>query len=225
MVAINNDQADIPSVNFAVQGSDLSAPGAARAQLYFKSGGLWYIMNGGTATPVGSDPITTQGDIIQGGAAGVSERLAIGTAYQVPQVNAGATALAYGPALTDWTAVVKQGNQTPTITAQVSKYLRIGPLVYLTSYITLGGAGQGAQAITVEGLPFTPANESQACEGSFIGYDAGFIIYAGSCRLLTGSPWQLFFLTNATGDSLGISPAWTLANTDRITFTLLYHTA
>lgn len=48
MVAINNDLADIPSVNLAVQGSDITAPGAARAQLYVKSTGLYVILSDGS---------------------------------------------------------------------------------------------------------------------------------------------------------------------------------
>lgn len=92
MVAINNDLADIPSVNFSVQGSDISAPGAARAQLYFKSSGLWYILNGGTATQLAVNPMTAQGDIIIGGASGALTRLAKGTKYKALAMNAGETA-------------------------------------------------------------------------------------------------------------------------------------
>ena len=42
--------------------------------------------------PLMSNPMTTQGDIVTGGASGASGRLAIGTAAQVLTVNAGATA-------------------------------------------------------------------------------------------------------------------------------------
>lgn len=46
--------------------------------------------------PLMSNPMTTAGDIIQGGASGAPARLAIGTAGQILKVNAGATALEYG---------------------------------------------------------------------------------------------------------------------------------
>lgn len=45
--------------------------------------------------PLMNNPMTTAGDIIQGGASGAPQRLAIGTAGQVLKVNAGATALEY----------------------------------------------------------------------------------------------------------------------------------
>lgn len=87
MVAINNDLADIPSVNFSVQGSDISAPAAARGQLYVKSNGLWYILNGGTATRLTDNPLTTAGDIIISGASGLPTRLAKGNDSDVLTID------------------------------------------------------------------------------------------------------------------------------------------
>lgn len=46
--------------------------------------------------PLMNNPMTTAGDVIQGGASGAPSRLAIGTAGQILKVNAGATALEYG---------------------------------------------------------------------------------------------------------------------------------
>lgn len=46
--------------------------------------------------PLMSNPMTTAGDIIYGGASGAPTRLGIGTAGQVLKVNSGATALEYG---------------------------------------------------------------------------------------------------------------------------------
>lgn len=87
MVAINNDLADIPSVNFSLQGSDISAPGAARAQLYVKSSGVWYILNGGTATRLADNPLTTAGDLIVSGASGAPTRLAKGNDADVLTID------------------------------------------------------------------------------------------------------------------------------------------
>lgn len=63
---INSDTADIPSVNFAQQGSDPAAPAAGRWQLFFKSGGLYARKSDGTvvgpfASTVGiaTDPFWT----------------------------------------------------------------------------------------------------------------------------------------------------------------------
>lgn len=44
---INSDTVDIPSVNFAQQGSDVAAPAAGRWQLFFKAGGLYARSNAG----------------------------------------------------------------------------------------------------------------------------------------------------------------------------------
>lgn len=44
---INSDTVDIPSVNFAQQGSDPAAPAAGRWQLFFKAGGLYARSNAG----------------------------------------------------------------------------------------------------------------------------------------------------------------------------------
>ena len=54
-----------------------------------------------------SNPMTTQGDIITGGASGAAARLAIGTAGQVLTVNAGATAA-------EWAAAAGGGGVTHT---------------------------------------------------------------------------------------------------------------
>ena len=78
MVAINSDAVDLPSANFAIQGSDISAPGASRAQIYVKSNGVWYILNGGTATRLMDNPLTTAGDMLVSGASGAPTRLAKG---------------------------------------------------------------------------------------------------------------------------------------------------
>ena len=47
------------------------------------------------------NPMTTAGDLITGGTSGAPARLGMGTANQVLQVNAGATALAWGTTLTN----------------------------------------------------------------------------------------------------------------------------
>lgn len=87
MVAINGDTADIPSVNFGVQGSDISAPGSGRAQLYVKSNGVWYILNGGTATRLMDNPLTTAGDLLLSGASGAPTRLAKGNDSDVLTID------------------------------------------------------------------------------------------------------------------------------------------
>lgn len=69
----------------------------------------------GTAS-VGSDPIwDAAGDIAQGTGADTAARLAIGTAYQAPRVNAGATALEYAGAMTLFAAIDTSGGAAASI--------------------------------------------------------------------------------------------------------------
>jgi len=62
-------------------------PGAAAAGKLLKADGTWSLTSSGM-----TNPMTTQGDLIVGGAAGAPTRLAAGTAGQVLQAN-GASAL------------------------------------------------------------------------------------------------------------------------------------
>lgn len=86
--AINADTADIPSVNFAQQSGDVAAPAAGRWQLFFKAGGLYARANTGAVVgPFIVNPLTTQDDLVVGGAAGAQDRLAKGSDGQVLTVN------------------------------------------------------------------------------------------------------------------------------------------
>jgi len=89
------------------RGTLAARPAAASAgRLYFATdgSGTLYRDNGSSWDSVegsGSgmaNPMTTQGDIIYGGASGAPTRLGIGTAGQVLKVNAGATAPEWGAA-------------------------------------------------------------------------------------------------------------------------------
>jgi len=86
VVQINSETANIPSVAFTEQGSDIAAPSAGYAQAYVKSG-IFYVRNSsGIWTPM-ANPMTTQDDVIVGGASGVPGRLAKGTDGQVLTVD------------------------------------------------------------------------------------------------------------------------------------------
>lgn len=106
-VAINSDLADIPSVNFAEQGTDVVTPSAGRWQLYFKSGGLYAKDDAGNVigpfeagVGVATDAIwDTAGDIAQATGANAAAKLPIGTGLQILRANSGATALEYAGGL------------------------------------------------------------------------------------------------------------------------------
>lgn len=85
--------------------------------------------------PLMTNPMTTDGDIIQGGASGAASRLAIGTAGQILKVNAGATALEYGaaaPSFAAWTSY------TPTWTSETSGTPSVGNGTLEAAYLTSG---------------------------------------------------------------------------------------
>jgi hypothetical protein len=85
-VQINQETANIPSVCFTEEGSDIAAPSAGYAQAYVKAGILYVRNSSGIWTPM-SNPMTTQDDIIIGGASGVPARLAKGSDGQLLTVD------------------------------------------------------------------------------------------------------------------------------------------
>lgn len=83
--------------------ADVPTPPAGKQYIFIDS--TSHALNGknsaGTAAAIGggmTNPMTTAGDVIFGGASGTPTRLAIGTAAQVLKVNAGATAPEWGTA-------------------------------------------------------------------------------------------------------------------------------
>lgn len=76
-----------PSMLYAEQGSTPSSPSAGNQRLFVRSSDhiLCMVNSSGTVTALSgslTNPMTTAGDIIKGGASGVPARLAIGTAAQ-----------------------------------------------------------------------------------------------------------------------------------------------
>lgn len=84
------------------EATEPSAPAAGHQRLYIDSTShkLKATNSSGTDRDIEglSNPMTTAGDIIYGGASGTPTRLAVGTAGQVLKVNAGATAPEWGAA-------------------------------------------------------------------------------------------------------------------------------
>lgn len=227
MVAINNDLADIPSVNFSQQGSDLAAPGASRAQLYVKSNGVWYILNGGTATRLADNPMTTPGDIIVAGASGLPSRLAKGADSTVltidPATHLPVWAAGTGePTLTDWTPVFKQGGNTPSLTITYAKTYTWGGLIFAVCNVTFTGAGNGSNSITIEGFPTTATLADGAMLGQFYFVDTATKLYNGVLEFRAGTPDYAYFVCDQSGGTLGASPAYTIANTDKCQLILCY---
>lgn len=82
-VAINADGANIPSVNFGVQGSDVAAPGSGRAQLYVKAGGVYVRYSTGDPTALGGGVTLAEGQLAIGDGDGALAALDLGEEGQV----------------------------------------------------------------------------------------------------------------------------------------------
>lgn len=146
---INADTADIPSVNFAQQGSDPTTPAASRWQLYFKSGGLYARKSDGTVVGpfgigggVASDPIwDTAGDLAVGTGADTAAKLAIGTPYQQLRVNAGATALEYVTG-----GLIRLGRGVAGVGGVASVTFTAIPGIFSSLFLTAVGRGSALQS-------------------------------------------------------------------------------
>jgi len=82
-VAINSDSANIPAVNFGVQGSDPSAPGSGRAVIYVKSGGVYVRFSTGDPASVGGGLALAEGQLAIGDENGQATALALGSSGYV----------------------------------------------------------------------------------------------------------------------------------------------
>ena len=227
---INADTADIPSVNFAQQSGDVTTPASGRWQLYFKSGGLYARNAAGTVVGpfsvspgIATDPIwAAAGDIVQASGKDAAAVLSLGTAYEVPQVNAGATALAYGPAATSWTPTLYQNASQIATSSAIGRWGRIGPLVWVQGYVTANAAGTSGQQIDIRALPVTPAATlDSAVVGTFAYGRSGTGIYQGAALSSNGTPLLYFEVHNGT-DVFGKSPSFAVAATHWLSFSCWY---
>lgn len=84
---INDPLTNIPWVTVQDRSADPADAGAGFAPLYVKNGILMWLPHGGTPQSPLSNPMTTQDDLIVGGAAGAPARLAKGADSQVLTVD------------------------------------------------------------------------------------------------------------------------------------------
>lgn len=90
MPLISDDNIIISSIVLTDQGSTPATPATGKTRLYSKTDGLHAVNDAGTVTELMSNPMTTAGDTIYGGASGVPTRLAGGASGYVLTSN-GAT--------------------------------------------------------------------------------------------------------------------------------------
>lgn len=214
----------INSIRLKEQASAPDTPASGYFQVYVKTDGkLYYKNDAGTEvciTDKMTNPMTTAGDIIYGGASGAPTRLAAGTENYI--LKMGATNPAWAAAassdvgtLTDWTPTITQsGDVTKTIT--YAKYILIGNLCWASATLAVTGSGTGNNAIVIAGFPKTPAangNYGTAwINDNGTAYYAGQLIYVGS--------WQVRAHLEAA--SIGADPNFALANGDAIWLSCMF---
>lgn len=91
MPQINQDAANIPSVNLVEQGSDIATPGTGHVQLYVKSGAVYIRLDDGTVLAVGGVPTLTEDSLAVGGAGDLLTALTPGAEGAVPTRQADGT--------------------------------------------------------------------------------------------------------------------------------------
>jgi len=130
------------------------------------------------------------------------------------------TSLSTG-AWTTWTPVWTQ-TATPTFTNTRSRYARTGRIIVAHTNVTFTSAGTAAATITCT-LPVTAVSAVGMVIGTFRGLDNGTTFYQGSVEL--ASTTTVVFIVDQAGGYVGGGPAWTIANTDTMSFTITYESA
>ena len=131
-----------------------------------------------------------------------------------------------GEAWTSYTPVIKGGATTVTATIEYAKYARINKIVcvQMRATVTSAGAANGIINITLPtGLDVLTAS-NQRNVGTLIIEDTGVGFYVGLAVSTNGTSIQAFSYN--VGDFMGAAgPAMTLANGDKIGFSVCYEVA
>lgn len=126
------------------------------------------------------------------------------------------------PLFTAFTPVLTQGVAITLTGASVGYELLTNNFYMVAFLCACNSAGTAANSIRLSGfsksLLFTGAGL-----GSFHVSDSGTTNYTGTSYALSAT--EIVFLTNATGDLLGISPAYTIAANDSVSGFLINRVA
>jgi len=126
-----------------------------------------------------------------------------------------------------WTPVIKFGGATTGITygaSTLGRYTKIGRLVTASCICTLTNKGTATGSATLEGLPFSAANDS-IYSGAAIGYATGFASILGSILgLVQANSSRLLLYQSNNGAAAGLTNA-NLTNTSALYLTASYDTA
>ena len=118
-------------------------------QEQFSESGGWDAVSGGGGGGM-TNPMTTAGDVIYGGASGTPSRLAKGTAYQTLRMNSGATAPEWGGALQ--TIIIACSDETTALTTGTAKVTFRMPFAFTLTDVraSVTTAPTGGTLLTVD---------------------------------------------------------------------------
>jgi hypothetical protein len=121
----------------------------------------------------------------------------------------------------DWTPTVTQSGSV-THTVNYARYVTIGRLVVVIAHLTMTGTGTTSNNIVVGGLPVAIANASTTTAdlGSCTILDYGTTYHIGT--VVRASSTSVAFRSDGNVNPIGYSPAFALAASDTISFTICY---
>ncbi len=125
-----------------------------------------------------------------------------------------------GPAWTAWTPAVKQASAVNSTSA--AYYYKLGKLCIVQAQITVTSAGANSNAIYVT-VPAELSARANVVLGTAIVTDTGTKSYACATQQYNATTWQ--FVGYNAGDSVGVDPAFALANNDTIGIQAAYELA
>lgn len=161
--------------------------------------------------PFYKTPITAAGSIIQGGTAGFPQALAIGTANQLPQVNAGATALEYtsAPTISNFTNMGHDHGDADDGGALATSITLTTPTISGTGFTNANHAHEGVSSggtLDEDALALTDVatNNSSTSKHGFLkklsNVATEFMNGAGNWATVSGGTTLVITIAEWTGD-------------------------
>jgi len=123
-----------------------------------------------------------------------------------------------------WTAVISDGTNNATMSAQTCRYVRIGRHITVNGFVSITSRGSMSGSLRITGLPFTCANANAAYAGGAVTYASNLNIVAGQSVTvlpeLNTTYMALYVWAGTAGTSQMQNTQWT--DTGSIMFSATY---
>jgi hypothetical protein len=123
-----------------------------------------------------------------------------------------------------WTAVLSDGTNNATMSAQTCRYVRIGRHITVNGFVSITSRGSMSGSLRITGLPFTCANANAAYAGGAVTYASNLNIVAGQSVTvlpeLNTTYMALYVWAGTAGTSQMQNTQWT--DTGGIMFSATY---